>query len=102
MAVLILLISLSLLSTNVPPVENNDANAQQQRQHATTNRLVGLCFGPVAIAVMAYAIAVYHWRTRAIIGRVTLRYDDTFGPTALVLILMVVAIACVSLAAISK
>lgn len=113
-AVLILLISLSLLSNALgggggggviimPQGEGAASTAaadqQQRAQHAKTTRLVGIIFGPVAIAVMAYAIAVYHWRTRAILSRAELRYDDTFGPTALVLILIVICVVCVSLAA---
>jgi len=45
-------------------------------------------FSAVAVAIMIYALVVYHWRAAAIRKRAGGPYDDRLGPTILCLLLL--------------
>ena len=54
--------------------------------------LGGAALAPVSIAFMAYALWTYLWRARRIARREpSARYDDIAGPTALVVVLVIVS-----------
>lgn len=49
--------------------------------------LAGIIMLPVSISFMIYALVMFRYRARCIYMREPMRYDDTKGPTVLVLVL---------------
>jgi len=61
-------------------------------------QIAGTLLVVVALLFVCYALAVYHWRRRAIVRRLaTKSYDDRFGPTALVTLVVVTFIMSIVL-----
>ncbi|PWN25061.1 putative VTC1-protein controls Sec18p/NSF-dependent priming of snares and [Jaminaea rosea] len=52
-------------------------------------RISAAMFSFVAMAIMVYALATYHWRAAAIRNRGSGPYDDRLGPTMLSVMLLV-------------
>ena len=70
------------------------------KRKITAADMVGLALAPVAILFMVYALVTYLIRANRIARREpSTRYDDIFGPSALVSVLVLVSIASIILVA---
>jgi uncharacterized membrane protein YidH (DUF202 family) len=58
----------------------------------------GAIIAPTSVLFMLYALYIFKKRTRQIVTRSTLRYDDQWGPVGLTLLLLVVTLVSVVLA----
>jgi uncharacterized membrane protein YidH (DUF202 family) len=54
------------------------------------SKISGALIAPVALIFMAYSLFMYRQRTRQILRRESVRYDDQRGPAILVAILLTV------------
>ena len=76
-----------------------EGNARQKRK-ITASDTCGLALAPVAILFMIYALFTYLVRANRIVKREpSARYDDIFGPSALVSVLVIVSITSIVLVA---
>ena len=112
MSTLLLFLSLGLLSFEAgSPSETinlfrgqnthviTEGNARQKRK-ITASDTCGLALAPVAILFMIYALFTYLVRANRIVKREpSARYDDIFGPSALVSVLVIVSITSIVLVA---
>lgn len=104
MSILLLFLALGLLA-----IESSGSNAipfggSNARASATTlgspfaGAICGIIIAPISILFMLYALWTYIVRARRIARReASTRYDDVFGPVALVVILVLVAVSAVAL-----
>jgi uncharacterized membrane protein YidH (DUF202 family) len=129
MAVLVLFTSLALLTLDGPGAANpgtdpggigvgggfgvdgvrpegaraSSAGATSPKPPASAAAASGAALAPVAVALMAYALWTYLWRASRIARREpSARYDDRWGPVALVATLIVASVAAVAVAATSR
>jgi len=112
MSTLLLFLSLGLLSFEAgSPSETinlfrgqnthviTEGKARQKRK-ITASDTCGLALAPVAILFMIYALFTYLVRANRIVKREpSARYDDIFGPSALVSVLVIVSITSIVLVA---
>lgn len=61
-------------------------------------QISGAIISPVSILFMVYAIYLYRKRTRQLLRRSTLRYDDQRGPWVLTITLIAVTLIVIVLA----
>lgn len=61
-------------------------------------QISGAIIAPVSILFMIYAIYLYQKRTKQLLTRSTLRYDDARGPWILTILLILVTIVVIVLA----
>ena len=79
------------------------AGATSPKPPASAAAACGAALAPVAVAFMAYALWTYLWRASRIARREpSARYDDRWGPVALVATLIVASVAAVAVAATSR
>jgi uncharacterized membrane protein YidH (DUF202 family) len=72
----------------------------RQKRKITASDTCGLALAPVAILFMIYALFTYLVRANRIVKREpSTRYDDIFGPSALVSVLVIVSITSIVLVA---
>eukprot|EP01108_Squamamoeba_japonica_P010239 TRINITY_DN98_c0_g1_i6.p1 TRINITY_DN98_c0_g1~~TRINITY_DN98_c0_g1_i6.p1 ORF type:complete len:724 (+),score=445.54 TRINITY_DN98_c0_g1_i6:43-2172(+) len=65
---------------------------------STPFQVAGTLLVVVSLVFVLYALAIYHWRRRAIVRRLPTRaYDDRYGPTALVALVVVTFVLSVLL-----
>lgn len=55
-------------------------------------RISASLFSFVAMAIMIYALVIYHWRASAIRNRTSGPYDDRLGPTMLSIMLLIAVV----------
>ena len=111
MSTLLLFLSLGLLSfqagspsdTNLFRGQNTRVvteGKERQKRKITASDTCGLALAPVAILFMIYALFTYLVRANRIAKREpSTRYDDIFGPSALVSVLVIVSITSIVLVA---
>lgn len=109
MSILLLFLALGLMAVDfgggdggaVPFADASNAS-YTMRGHSFAGAVCGMIIAPIAILFMLYALWTYMVRAWRIARREpSTRYDDVFGPVALVAILVVVATTAVILSAIS-
>lgn len=61
-------------------------------------QISGAIIAPVSVLFMMYAIYLYHKRTKQLLMRSTLRYDDARGPWLLTILLILVTLLVIVLA----
>ena len=106
MAILLLFLGLGLmtLETAGSSVSGGTQNVSAAvfGGHSHASAVCGVIIAPIAVVFMIYALWTFIVRAKRIARREpSTRYDDVFGPVALVVILCVVATASIALSAAS-
>lgn len=85
-------------SVSLPPCLPSPPPRRRRRCALPNNQISGAIIAPVSICFMLYALHLFRKRTRQILSRSTLRYDDQRGPVLLTLLLVGVTLVCIVLA----
>tara|TARA_B100000073_G_scaffold222605_1_gene185359 strand:+ start:70 stop:1821 length:1752 start_codon:yes stop_codon:yes gene_type:complete len=107
MAILLLFLGLGLMTletarSSVSGGTPNVSAAVFGGGHSHASAVCGVIIAPIAVVFMIYALWTFIVRAKRIARREpSTRYDDVFGPVALVVILCVVATASIALSAAS-
>lgn len=104
MAILLLFLGLGLMTLetagSTAPGGTPNVSAAILGGRSRASAVCGVIIAPIAVAFMIYALWTFIVRARRIARREpSTRYDDVFGPVALVIILCVVATASIALSA---
>ena len=99
MSILLLFLALGLLSMERGAAAVIPSTAPTGTSFSTLpSAICGLTLAPISILFMLYALWTYIIRARRIARREpSARYDDMYGPVALVALLVIIAIATVTL-----
>lgn len=92
-AVLILLLSTSLVTGGGGGGGGAPGAGDCSTAACRASALAGAAVAPVAVLLMAYALAVHRSRTRKLLARAPARWDDARGPAALVALAAVAGVA---------
>lgn len=75
----------------------DDATLGAERAQVAAHRIPGMLIAPTAVVFMVYALFQYHYRASKLFSREYIRYDDIWGPTCLVIVLLVTSVTAFSL-----